>query len=127
MTGFLKLTWIELKLFARDPIATVFALIFPLIMLLLLAAVFGDTPPTDRINGEPVFRGVSGDDYYVAASVGIVVAAWGLLILPTHIAAYREQGVLRRFRASSVPPLALTRVLRLSLTEFHTPMVSRAR
>ncbi len=107
MRGFWTLTWVEMKLFVRDPFATVFALVFPLIMLLVLAAVFGDTPPTDRVNGELVFRGVSGDDYYVAASLGIVVAAIGLLTLPVHLAAYREQGVLRRMLASSVPTWAL--------------------
>jgi ABC-2 type transport system permease protein len=107
MHGFLKLTWTELKLFARDPFATVFSLALPLIMLLLLAAVFGDTPATDTVEGMPVFRGVPGDDYYVPASVAIVVAAIGLLILPTHLAGYREVGVLRRFRASSVPAWVL--------------------
>lgn len=107
MQGFLKLTWVELKLFVRDPFATVFVLVRPLIMLLLLAAVFGDTPPTDMMNGLLVFRGVSGDDYHVAASVALVIAAIGLLILPTHIASYREQGVLRRFEATSVPPRAI--------------------
>lgn len=107
MRGFRALTWLELKLFARDPFALVFALVFPLIMLLVLAAVFGDTPPTDEVNGRLVFRGVSGDDYYVAASLGVVVAAFGLLTLPVHLAAYREQGVLRRMLASSVPTWAL--------------------
>ena len=107
MRGFWTLTWIELKLFVRDPFALVFALVFPLIMLLVLAAVFGDTPPTDEVNGELVFRGVSGDDYYVAASLGIVVAAIGLLTLPVHLATYREQGVLRRMLASSAPTWAL--------------------
>lgn len=107
MWGFLQLTWTELKLFIRDPFALVFALVFPLIMLLVLAAVFGDSPPGDRVNGELVFRGVSGDDYYVAASAGGVIAAIGLLTLPVHLAGYREQGVLRRFRASSVPAWAL--------------------
>lgn len=107
MRGFLKLAWTELKLFLRDPFATVFALGLPLIMLMLLAAVFGDTPETDMMNGQPVFRGVPGDDYYVPASVAVVVAAIGLLILPTHLAGYREHGVLRRFRASSVPTWAL--------------------
>jgi ABC-2 type transport system permease protein len=99
----MKLTWTELKLFLRDPFATVFAVVFPLIMLLLLAAVFGDSPPGEMENGRVVFRGVSGDNYYVAASVAIVVAAIGLLTLPVHLAGYREQGVLRRLRASSVP------------------------
>lgn len=107
MPGFLKLTWTEMKLFVRDPFATVFALALPLIMLLLLAAVFGNTPPTDTVDGMPVFRGVPGDDYYVAASVAVVIAAIGLLIMPTHLASYREAGVLRRLRASSVPTWAV--------------------
>jgi ABC-2 type transport system permease protein len=104
VAGFLKLTWMELKLFVRDPFATVFALVFPLIMLMLLAAVFGGTPTEeDVVDGVPIFRGVPGDDYYVAASVALVIAVIGLLTLPTHLAGYREQGVLRRFRASSIP------------------------
>jgi ABC-2 type transport system permease protein len=101
--GFLKLTWVEMKLFLRDPFATVFAIAFPFIMLMLLAAVFAEGSPDDVENGMLVWRGVSGDNYYVGASVGIIVAALGLLALPVHLAAYREQGVLRRFRASSVP------------------------
>jgi ABC-2 type transport system permease protein len=50
-----------------------------------------------------VLRGVSGQNYYVPASVGLVAASIGLIGLPVHIAAYRERGVLRRFRASSMP------------------------
>jgi ABC-2 type transport system permease protein len=102
MRGFLKLSWVELKLFVRDPFATVFALVFPFIMLLLLAAVFSSSSPTEEVNGRLIWRGANADDYYVAASIGIVIAAIGLLALPVHLAAYREQGVLRRFRASSV-------------------------
>jgi ABC-2 type transport system permease protein len=105
--GFAKLTAMELKLFVRDPLATVFALIFPFIMLLLLSAVFADTPTTDRENGELIFRGLTGSDYYMTASIGIVIAALGLLTLPIHLAGYREQGVLKRLRASSVPAWAL--------------------
>jgi ABC-2 type transport system permease protein len=105
--GFAKLTWVEMKLFARDPFAMIFALVFPLVLLLLLAAVFGDTPTTDVVDGVPIFRGVGGAEYYVAASIGLVIAALGLFSLPTHLAAYREQGVLKRLRASSVPAWAL--------------------
>lgn len=107
MRSFLHLSRTELKLFLRDPLATVFALLFPLTMMLLLAAVFGDADPQDRMNGELVFRGVSGDDYYVAASVGIVAAALGLLVIPVTLAGYRERGVLRRFRASGLTTPAL--------------------
>jgi ABC-2 type transport system permease protein len=105
--GAARLTWVELKLFLRDPFATAFALVFPFIMLVLLAAVFGNTPDETTDSGELVFRGVGGADYYTAASVALVIAAIGLLSLPVHLAGYREQGVLRRFRASGVPAWAL--------------------
>jgi ABC-2 type transport system permease protein len=106
-SGAARLTWVELKLFLRDPFATVFALVFPFIMLVLLAAVFGNTPDEEEVNGELIFRGVGGADYYTVASIALVIAAIGLLGLPVHLAGYREQGVLRRFRASGVPAWAL--------------------
>jgi ABC-2 type transport system permease protein len=37
----------------------------------------------------------------------VVIAAIGLVAVPVHVAAYRERGVLRRFRASSVPAWAV--------------------
>ncbi len=105
--SFLKLTRVELKLFLRDPFATVFTLVLPLIMLLLLAAVFGDTPAGETENGRLTFRGVPGADYYMTASIVLVIAAIGLLTVPIHLAGYREVGILRRFRASSIPAWAL--------------------
>jgi ABC-2 type transport system permease protein len=91
-----KLIWIEVKLFAREPIAVVFAFAFPLVVLLVLAGAFGSEPDAD-------FGGVGGVDYYVPGYLGVVVAAIGLIGLPVHLAALRERGVLRRLRASSVP------------------------
>ncbi len=87
-----KLTWVELKLFARDPITMVFTFAFPLIVLFVLGQAFGNTPDPE---GE-VFRGVGPMNYYVPAYLGLIA-------LPVHLAAYRERGVLRRLRASSVP------------------------
>ena len=106
--GYSKLTRIELSLFLRDPFATVFALVLPLIMLLLLAAVFGGSAAGERDEqGRLVFRGIAGADYYMTASVALVIAAIGLLTIPIHLAGYREAGILRRFRASSIPGWSL--------------------
>jgi ABC-2 type transport system permease protein len=41
-------------------------------------------------------------DFYVPAYIGLVIASVSLTGLPVHLAEYRERGVLRRFRASSV-------------------------
>jgi hypothetical protein len=40
---------------------------------------------------------------YVAAYIGVVVTAIGLVMLPVHLASYRERGVLRRFDVSRYP------------------------
>jgi ABC-2 type transport system permease protein len=96
-----RLTWIELKLLAREPVNAVFTLGFPLVVLLVLGGVFGNTPTT-RDDGGVAWRGVGPMDYYMAAYIGLVMASLGLVALPVHIASYRELGVLRRIRASSM-------------------------
>lgn len=98
-----KLTWVEFKLFTREPLAVVFSLAFPLFMLFVLAGVFGNTAEPD----EPEWRGVGPATYYVPAYIALTIAAIGLISLPVHLSSYRERGVLRRFRASSVPVWAI--------------------
>lgn len=103
-----KMAWVELKLFLREPLTVVFTLAFPLIILVILGGVFGNTPnQTDAETGEIVWRGAGPMDYYVPSYLGLVIAAVGLVGLPPHLAAYRERGVLRRFRASSIPARVL--------------------
>jgi ABC-2 type transport system permease protein len=109
MRGYMALTAAEFRLFLRDPVSLIFVLVFPLMMMLLLSAVFGDDPADAREveNGMLVWRGVTPRDYYTAASIPIVVVALGVMTMPMRLAAYREQGVLRRMRASSVPAWTL--------------------
>jgi len=98
-----KLTWEELKLFAREPLTVVFAIGFPLVMLFVLAEVFGTAPATPEPGEQQAFRGVSPLSYYVPVYAALAAAAVGLIMVPAHLAAYRERGVLRRFRAASIP------------------------
>jgi ABC-2 type transport system permease protein len=97
------LSWIELKLFLREPITVVFTLALPPIVLYVLAEVFGNTPDP---SGQ-VYRGVGPITFYTPAYVGLVIASLGLIGLPVHLAGYRERGVLRRFRAARMPVRAL--------------------
>ena len=109
MRGYLALTASELRLFLREPFAVIFVLVFPLMMMLLLAAVFGSDAEEAQAteNGMLVWRGVVPTDYYTAASVAVVIAAVGVLTIPGQLASYREQGILRRMEASSVPAWAV--------------------
>lgn len=121
MRGYLALTRAEFRLFRREPFSIVFVLAFPLMMMALLSSVFGNdqADANDVENGMLVWRGVTPANYYTAASVAVIVAALGLMTLPITLAGYREQGILRRFRASSVSTGALVAAqLSLALATF---------
>jgi ABC-2 type transport system permease protein len=109
MRGYLAMTRTEFRLFRREPFSVVFGLAFPLMMMVLLAAVFGNRQADARKiqNGMLIWRGVTPATYYTAASVSVIVAALGLMTLPIALAGYRERGILRRFHASSLSALTL--------------------
>jgi ABC-2 type transport system permease protein len=101
MRTLFKLTWVEIKLFIREPITVVFTLALPIIFLFVMGGVFGNTPDAS------IYRGVGAMNYYVPAYFALVIAAIGVVALPVHLTAYRENGVLRRWRASSISVGAL--------------------
>ena len=91
----LRLLRSELRLLLREPLVLAFVFAFPVITVLILGGVFDDD--------DPAFEGVLPSDYYIAAYFAVVIAAVGLIMLPVHIASYREAGVLRRFDAAGFP------------------------
>jgi ABC-2 type transport system permease protein len=94
-----KLAWVETKLFIRDPLTLVFTFAFPLILLFVMAEVFGNST-ADR--DEVVWRNIGAIDFLVPAYVALVAAAVGVVSLPVHLTSYRELGIFRRFRASGM-------------------------
>lgn len=100
MRGFWKLTWVEIKLFLREPMAAFFTLAFPLMMLFLFGSIFGNEPSPD-------FGGYGSVDVSVPAYTAMIIATSGLLGLPITIASYREKGVLRRLKATPLRPQAI--------------------
>ncbi len=101
MQTLVKLTWVEIKLFIREPITVIFTLALPMIFLFVMGGVFGNTPEVDE-SGEIFFRGVGPLDYYIPAYFALVMMAIGTVALPVHLTGYRERGILRRLRASSI-------------------------
>jgi ABC-2 type transport system permease protein len=94
----LRLTWVELKLFLREPTTAVFVFAFPLALLFVMGEIFGARGDSDLF-----FRGFAAMDYYVPAYFALVAASIGVVMLPAHLTGYRQGGVLRRFRAALVP------------------------
>jgi ABC-2 type transport system permease protein len=94
---------VELALFLRDPVTLVFTLALPVLFIVVMGAVFGDQPDP---NGE-FYGGVGGSTYYTPAYIALAAASVGLISVPTQLAGYRENGVLRRMRASGLPASAV--------------------
>ncbi len=85
----------ELRLMTRDPLTLTFVLVFPIVTMLIIGGSFGTEP-------DEVFP-VNPSHWYVASYFTVVIGATGLIMLPVHIASYRERGVLRRFAAAGFP------------------------
>lgn len=97
MRSLYKLTWVELKLFLREPMAAFFTLAFPLMMLFLFGSIYGNKPSS-------FFGGYGAVDVSVPAYTAMIIGSSGLLSLGIAIASYRETGVLRRLKATPIWP-----------------------
>jgi ABC-2 type transport system permease protein len=86
----------ELKLMVREPLTLIFVFVFPVVTMLIIGGSFGTTPTV-------AFDWVNPSQWYVASYLTVVIAATGLIMVPVHLASYRERGVLRRFAAAGFP------------------------
>jgi ABC-2 type transport system permease protein len=100
MKSLLKMTWMETKLFFREPIGAFFTLAFPLMMLFLFGSIYGNKPT-------PMFGGRGTIDISVPAYTAMIIATTGLMGLTITMSSYRETGVLRRLRTTPVGPLTV--------------------
>lgn len=100
MNSLLKMTWMETKLFLREPVGAFFTLIFPLMFLFLFGSIYGNAP-LKQLNGQGTI------DISVPAYTAMIIATTGLVGLTITMAAYRENGVLRRLRTTPVNPLVV--------------------
>lgn len=91
-----RLVRAELTLMVRDPLVLTFVFVFPVITMLIIGGSFGTTP--DR-----AFEGTNPSQWYVASYLTVVIGATGLVMVPVHLASYRERGVLRRFAVAGFP------------------------
>jgi len=95
LRGLLTLTWLEIKIFIREPLGLFGALGMPVLVFILLGR-FGDAgQPNQFMTVEaPVF-----------ATILILLTA--VLSLVTIIAIYREGGILKRLRATPLQPATI--------------------
>lgn len=100
MRALAKMTWVEFKLFLREPIAAFFTLVFPLMLLAIFGSIFGNEP-------SEFMGGLGSMDVSTPAYIAMIIGTVGLMSGPISLASYREQGILRRFRAAPLRPVVI--------------------
>ncbi|HUR19194.1 MAG TPA: ABC transporter permease [Vicinamibacterales bacterium] len=102
MRGLWNLTWLEIKIFAREPLGFVSTIFFPVLMFVVLGRSLGA-----RATSSDRLRDFVGADLPVFTVM--LMALNAVLSLVTIIAIYRESGILKRLRATPLrPPTILT-------------------
>jgi ABC-2 type transport system permease protein len=101
LRGLLNLTWLEVKIFLREPLGVIGSVFVPVFLFVVLGRVFGDEL-SGASEGE---RGLVGVDLAVFAALLIAISA--VLSLVTIVSIYREGGILKRLRATPLRPLTI--------------------
>jgi len=111
-SAFARLMESETKMAWRVPIGLILGVAIPVLVLV----VFGNVPGMNI--SEHKFGGLTYFNVYFSMIIAFSVAVLALISLPTHLASYREQGILRRLSTTPVPPswmLAAQVVINLAL------------
>ncbi len=98
MKSLLKMSWMEAKLFLREPASAFFTLVFPVMYLFLFGMISGNEPT-------PQFGGQRTIDASIPGLTAVIICMTGLMSTTMTMATYREKGILRRLRTTPVSPL----------------------
>ena len=98
LRGFWKLSWLEVKIFLREPLGAIGTLLLPTMLFVVLGRIGGGrlSSPTA---GVPAFIGVD-----LPIFVSLMISIGAVMSLATIIAIYRESGILKRLRATPMRP-----------------------
>ncbi len=96
--GLWKLTWLEIKIFLREPLGAFGSIILPVLVFVVVGRLLGG----GRMPGAMAAAGFIRVGLPVL--VAVLIALSGVLSLVTVISIYREGGILRRLRATPLRP-----------------------
>lgn len=101
LRGLWQLTWLEIKIFVREPLGMIGSIAFPVLIFVVLRRVSG---PAIRSGADTLPRFVSVD---LPVFASVMIAASAVLSLVAIIAIYREGGILKRLRATPLRPYTI--------------------
>src|SRR5271156_1410785 len=113
LRGLWKLTWIEIKVFLREPLGAFGTIVFPVLVFLVIGRVAGRSlpPPTLAASG---FLRVG-----LPVLAALLIAVSSVISLVTIVSIYREGGILKRLRATPLRPQTILTahvIVKLALT-----------
>lgn len=98
LRGLWKLTWLELKIFVREPLGVIGTVAIPVAIFVVMSRMLG---PYVQTSAARVPRFASAD---LPIFVSLLIALSAVLSLVTIITIYREGGILKRLRATPLRP-----------------------
>jgi ABC-2 type transport system permease protein len=96
--GLWKLTWLETKIFMREPMGAVGSIIVPVLVFLGVGRLMGTQIAASSVAAAGFLR------VGLPVFATVLIALNGVLSLVTIISIYREGGILRRLRATPLRP-----------------------
>jgi len=96
--GLFKLTWLEIKIFLREPMGAFGSILFPVLVFVAAGRWFGGRMPASSIPLAGFVR------VGLPVLVSVLISFSAVLSLVTIISIYREGGILRRLRATPLRP-----------------------
>ena len=99
LKGFWKLTWVETKVFIREPMGVIATLGFPVLIFVVLGRMLGTGQVGAVSSQEPPFN--------VPVLAALVIAVNAVISLVAIISIYREGGILKRLRATPLSPVTI--------------------
>jgi ABC-2 type transport system permease protein len=95
--GLVRLTWIEIKVFLREPLGAIGSILMPVLLYIVFGRIARTIPP-GRMVATSFFR------TNVPVIVAILITINAVLSLVAIISIYREGGILKRLRATPLRP-----------------------
>jgi len=99
--GLWQLTWLEIKIFVREPLGVIGTVAVPVVFFVALGKMFSGRLNTAVADGPRVVT----VDLPILASILISLSA--VLSLVTIVSIYRESGILKRLRATPLRPYTI--------------------
>jgi ABC-2 type transport system permease protein len=98
LRGLWKLTWIEIKIFMREPLGAIGTIVVPVLVFLVMGRIIGGRMAPTAVAENSFIR------VGLPVLTAVLITFSAVLSLVTIISIYREGGILKRLRATPLRP-----------------------